>query len=173
MRTPNGSRNRIFLTLSFFGRPEKHTRGARWRDRVNDAARVRTVFLRGLNPTATRRHGNRRGGIRRRPAGLPRGPRRSSPRRLPARDTQIQPFSETARDPPGGRRARADLFPAALSQHEVCGENHADLLAVPFSAVGADLADLRAGLQREHRRVGRADRADGRGRGDWCVHAPV
>ena len=47
------------------------------------------------------------------------------------------------------------------------------LLAVPFSAVGAIWLLYAPGLQHEHRRVGGAHRADGRGRRNRRLHAAV
>jgi Cu(I)/Ag(I) efflux system membrane protein CusA/SilA len=84
--------------------------------------------------------------------------------------------------PPGTRPRAAEAgsaahvvpsIPAAASQHEVCGENDADSPGGAVFGGGRDLAVVRAGLQHEHRRVGGADRADGRGRGDRRVHAAV
>ena len=47
------------------------------------------------------------------------------------------------------------------------------ILAVPFSAVGRHLVPVSAGLQPEHRGLGRADRPAGGGCGNRHLHAPL
>ena len=66
--------------------------------------------------------------------------------------------------------ARAD---AALPQHPITREDGHHHAGRPVFRRGRHLAALCAGLQHEHRRLGRPDRADGRRRGDRRLHAAL
>ena len=74
----------------------------------------------------------------------------------------------------GGAADPVPGFPAAVSQHRNPWRRPCiDPAGGAVFRRGRRLAALLAGLQHEHRRLGRADRADGRGCGDRRLHAAL